>query len=271
MAAAVSIARWLLSEASSGQTPTTCADDTGNSNTLTIDYATADANWTSIAAGNGLDFVAASGTGANAKAALANISANGNIGSSLASATEASLIIRGDFTGYSGGARAFFIGTTSGNGDFAITIDTANLMIRWDREVSSTDAFVIYPLTSGLTTVGVSVDTTEATGADRCKVYYDGVLQTASSGAVLGSSKALTGINDTANSCVIGNRNNGDRGMQGPVYYCELFTGVLTATQHSDAHTALASNNDVNWVGGSQSVIPIMLNLTEPQTGGMAL
>lgn len=35
---AASIARWLLSEASFGTAPTECADDTGNGNTLTIDY-----------------------------------------------------------------------------------------------------------------------------------------------------------------------------------------------------------------------------------------
>ena len=60
MAAASSIARWLLDEASSGTTPTECADDQ-SSNTLTIDYSSGDANWTSVAAGNGLDFTASAG------------------------------------------------------------------------------------------------------------------------------------------------------------------------------------------------------------------
>jgi len=246
MAAASSIARWLLNEASSGTTPTECADDEG-SNTLTIDYSSGDAAWTSVAAGNGLDFTATAGSSNTAIAELDDIATNGDIGSSLDAVSEVSFILRATIdAGAASGSRLFAIGTNSGDTDLSIVVDTTVLRIRWDQESGGVDDTVSYSIPSGITTIGVSIDTTEAAGADRCKVYYDGSLETAA-GGTLTLDSTLDNINNTNRYATIGNRPSQNRNIDGKIYYAELFTGVLTSTQQSDAHTALASGNDANW------------------------
>ena len=119
---ATSVGRWLLDEASSGTTPTTAADDTGNSNTLTVDYSSGDAEWTSIASGNGVDFTATVATANTAILTLSDIANNGNIGSSFGSGTQQlSFIMVFDIdAGDASGPRLVQIGTDSGDGDFAI-------------------------------------------------------------------------------------------------------------------------------------------------------
>jgi len=250
MAAASSIARWLLDEASSGTAPTTCADDQG-SNDLTIDYSSGDANWTSVAAGNGLDFTATTNTANTAIAELADISTNGDIGSKLDDVSEVSMIVRCDIdAAHNNGMRLIAIGTNSGNTDISLVLhaSTPSLRVRWDQEAGGDDDEVSYLLAipSGIVTVGVSIDTTETVGADRCKLYLDGVLQ-ANQGGTITSGSTLGSINSTNRSFSLGNRPSLNRNIDGKIYYAELFNGVLTATQHSDAHTAIASDNDANW------------------------
>lgn len=246
---ATSIARWLLDDASSGTADTSTADDTGNSNTLTIDFATADGNWTSVAAGNGLDFTTAPATASTMIAELADISANGNIGSSFSGATSLSAILRGTIdAGHAFGSRVLHIGTSTGNGDFGIIAEASKLVIRWDLESGGDGGEIQFGLPSGITTIGVSIDTTAATDALRVLVYYDGVLQTLTSVPDgIAASSALGSINSSNRSVCLGNRPSQDRNVDGKIYYAELFTGVLTPTEHLDAHTALAANNDTNW------------------------
>ena len=243
-----SIARWLLDEASSGTGPTECADSAGD-NTLTIDYSSGDAAWTSVSGGNGLDFTAAAASANSAIAELADIATNGDIGSSFDAATSLScLIVTTIDNGHAFGARLLHIGTNSGNGDFGVLAEVSNLIVRWDQEGGGQE--VDYTLPSGLTTIGITIDTTESTGADRCKVYYDGSLQT-SIGGVLTINQALDDINATNRSICIGNRPSQNRNIDGKVYYAELFTGQLTATEHSDAHTALSLDNDADPFGSA--------------------
>ena len=242
---ATSIARWLLDEASSGTTPTTCSDDTGNGNTLTCNYNSGDASWTSIASGNGINIISTLTSTPGANFHLSDIVTNGNVGSSLDSTTTASCLIRVDnLAGYSSGGRVFFIGIEAGNGDFAVNATATELAVRWNQELTGGEVF--YTLPVGLTTIVVNIDTTEATAADRCKVYYNDVLQTANSGTIP-LNTALTGVNATSRGVAIGNRPANNRPSNGDFYYVELFDSVLTASEITSSHAGLSSDNDAIW------------------------
>lgn len=260
---ATSVGRWLLDEASSGTTPTTAADDTGNSNTLTVDYSSGDAAWTSVASGNGVDFTATVATASTAILTLSDIANNGNIGSSFDGSTtsvkQLSFIIVFDIdAGDASGPRLVQIGTDSGDGDFAIGTRGSDWLFRWSKESGGSD--VTYPVPgggygTGLMVMAVVIDSTETTAADRIKVYYNNVLQTANSGTI--ALNEGVDLNNSAYNFSLGNRESLNRNVDGKIYYAELFTGTLTTQEVSDAHTALISDNDSDWQAG-----PTIVNLT---------
>lgn len=236
---ATTIARYLFNEASTGTTPTTVADSSGNGNNLTITY-NSNANWTSVGAGNGLDFTAAPITTNSAKAEISDISANGTIGSSLDGVTQCSFIAVIDVdAGSASGARIFQLGTDTGNGELALVEGEFDLFVRIDGNTAAT-----FPQLSGLglQVVACVIDTTEAVQADRVKVWYDNVQQTA-----IVTDTALNATIDANNSSfdfVLGNRPSANRNFDGKMYYFELFSDKLTAQEISDSATALAADND---------------------------
>ena len=276
MTAAVSIARYLLSEASSGTTPTTSADDTGNGNTLTVNYSSGDGNWTSNSQGNGFDFTAVVTEADAAVLHFDDISTNGNIGSSLDAVTEMSAIVDMVIDSANAGpGRIFAISTGSANGDFMIGANgSRQLVLRWNN-----GADTVFPSIVSVRTVAVVVDTTQATAADRINVYYDGssTPETLSSGSYPAQNTTLATINNTNRDVTIGNRPANARGVNGQIYYAELFTGQLTTTQIADAHTQLTTvSNDTNWVataaaitsvGGDDIVLDAELNAAFVTTG----
>jgi len=258
MASAVSIARWLLSEAASGTSPTTAYDDE-NSNDLTISF-NGGGNWASDGNGNGLDFTASPAISSGPKAELADISGNGNIGSSLgASCTEISAIIVADNL-YDGGdisnaPRLFFIGSNSGNGDFAVTLlDAGAIEVRWAGESESnyTDQYSGIVSDNNTHTLAIVVDSSAAAGS-RSNVYLDGspTALTPASTAILGVS---VDFDDTSYSVVLGNRPSENRNVQAGIYYVELFTGQLTTGEVGDSHTELSTNHDANWAAAAGTI-----------------
>lgn len=257
---AVPVGRWLLDEASSGTGPSTAADDTGNSNTLTIDYSSGDAAWTSIGAGNGLDYTATVATANTAIMTLSDISNNGNIGSSFGSGTQQlSFIMVFDIdAGDASAPRLVQIGTDGGDGDFTVGTRGSDWLFRWSKEVGGSD--VTYPIPSGSYGTGVMVmaviiDSTESTAADRIKVYYNNVLQTAGSGTI--ALNESVDLDNSAYNFSLGNRETLNRNIDGKIYYAELLTGVLTATEVEDAYDALILDNDADWQGGA-TIVPLV-------------
>ncbi len=266
------IARYLLDEASSGTSPTTVADDTGNDNGLTIDYSSGDAAWNSESGGNGLDFTAAIETTDSAIAELADIVNNGNLGSSFDGATELSMIVRVTIDNSSGdGSRIFGIGTSSGNGDIAIVGGGTTLNVRFDSEDDGVE--VTYTgVPSGITTIAVVIDSTDGTAADRIRTHLDGSATplTAASG-VLTQNVAMDDINNTSRSAYIGNRPSQNRNIDGKVWYAEIGTGQLTTTEIADAHTALSSDHDSDWAAAASAAITGTMTATVDEddlTGG---
>jgi hypothetical protein len=261
MAAYSCIARWLLDEASSGTTPTTIADDE-STNDLTISYDGSNSNWTSVAAGNGWEVTS---TTAAAIAELSDIATNGNIGSSLASVTEASVImavrIDGGTTNW---PRMFAIQTDSGDGDLSIVHDnlddSESFKVRWNDDNAS-GGLATFPSiqgsggAKGFVVVVVVVDTTQATAADRVKVWYDGVSQTQGT-ITISQNSNLQSVNSTNRNMSLMNRGSLTRSTDGVMYYAEIGNGQLTTGQISTIQTALESDNDANWNGAAPATTP---------------
>jgi len=249
----VSVARYLLDEAASGTTPTECADDE-NSNTLTIDYSSGDAVWVEPASNKrGLDFTRSPAQTDTAIAELADISTNGNVGSSLDSVTQASLLMVVTVeNGSDLGARIFHIGTSSGNGDFGVIIQAdGDVGVRWDNEGGGSGIEKVFtgPTWAGLQVIAVIIDTPNATAALRMRVFVDDSELTGT-GADITQNVAIDAVNATNRSICIGNRPSQNRNIEGAIFYCELFTGILTATEITDSKTALLANNDADWQAG---------------------
>lgn len=255
------IARWLFNENSSGITPTTAADDFA-SNDLTIDMSgsTTDAQWTSNVGGNGLSFYGTTGTTSdNAAAYITDIVTNGTVGSSLNGVNTCSLILRcANLEGMSSATRAFFIGDPTGNGDFAVCLTASQLTVRWDNDTDdASECFIDLTMPSVLTTIAINIDTTQASGPDRCKIHLNGSATPESYSA--GQSTVYLAQNSTlslatTDNLAFGNDAlNGNRATEGDYFYAELFDAPLTTQEISDSHTALVSNNDIDWASAEAS------------------
>lgn len=253
MAAYNALGRWLLDEAASGTSPTTAADETGNGNTLTVDYGSSDANWTSATEGRGVDFTAAAATDDSAVLYLSDIATNGNIGSGLDSANQVYIVLQTDnIVGHVNAMRVLAVGTTSGNTDVSIIKTNSNWEVRWDQESGGANDVVRFDITqaAGRDTLIFQLDLTEAVLADRIKIYHNGTTKL---GAGAYSSNNLTlnstlgNINSTDRLMTIGNRGSRNRNPQGQIYYAEIGSGLLTASEISDIYTAVSSDNDASW------------------------
>lgn len=265
MAAAVAVARYLLSEASSGTSPTTTADDTGNGNTLTVGYSSSDAEWTSVAAGNGVDFLTAADTPSTARLYLEDIVNNGNLGSALDDAKEVWMVLAFDnIVGTSSGMRAFAIGTNSGNTDLSLIKNENDLwQARWDRESGGdVSGFVFDEAQSASGTVDVIViqfDTNQAAAADGQKAWFNDSLVSQSS-VLYTQNSILDAINQTDRWITVGNRPDRARNVQGQIYTAIIGTGVLTSQQVTDISTNLLTDNDAD---------PLAPAVTSASTGTM--
>jgi hypothetical protein len=271
---AISIARWLFNEASSGQIPTTVADDTGNGNNLTINYNTADANWTSNAAGNGLDFVAVPSTAQTARIELSDIDVNGTIYSSLNNATTFSIFINVENlvgNAVQGHLMSFGRGVDSWESTFLLNaIGTTALKVEFSEDVDGLSFVEYNSLTlATINTIRFDIDTTQAAEDDRCKLYVDNVLIPPSGAARLPLNAALYFNPALSHDFNIGNTSDRTRNIQGQIYYAELFTGTSTTQERLDSHTNVLANNDVNWWGAPPSITDIDTDeiVTQGQTG----
>lgn len=259
MTAATSIARWLLDEASSGTTPTTCADDTGNGNALQIDYSSGDAAWTSIASGNGWDVTATDNTAVGPKLYITDAVSTGNIVSSLNNAVEASLLIDCDIATPSSTVTLLRIANqASGSACLSVLMDSSRqIALVWGAEYGTYGGFDWQAIATGRTIIGIRIDSSLATSADRAILYVNGsAVSIQTSGDNISQNLAFAQEPGYNPSVSLMNNMASSNNAQGKIYYAELFTGSLTTTQLGDANTALSADNDANWAGGGSGFIP---------------
>lgn len=266
------IARYLFDEAASGTTPTTVADSSGNGNNLAITYDT-DLAWGTIAGGNALIFGGTADTDANDEKVQLTLGGSA-LGTALSGATTFGLIFHGEisggFSGY-GGTKALTITdtTTTGRAGFFSLVPVAGSGLRiYFNEVITGGAYMTFPdpTALGVNLIVVNVDTTQATAADRIKVYYDGALQ-AGSGSIPQNYALPTFTTDHA--LVIGNDHYGDRNMSGSVAYVEFSDAPYIADDIATIQTALTADNDSNWLDENPAILNIDTDnsVAQGQTG----
>lgn len=246
MAAAVSVARYLLNEASSGTAPANCADDTGNGNVLVCDY-TNNVAWTSNAQGNGVDFSTAAGQAGGGR--LHRTTLAGNLGASFPAGTKelsALFLVEVDDT-HSFGCRVINLGASNSNCEFAAFQITTTFNFTWGYD-SGNGGVAKFPALNGqgLHLVSVKINTAEANAADRIKVKYNNVPQTASSNTI--AQDSTINLNLASRYICLGGRYDSTRALDGRLYYCEIFSGILTDAQETEAYTNLSADNDSNWL-----------------------
>lgn len=239
------VCRYLFDEASSGTTPTQVADDTGNGNNLVITYS-GDSNWTSIAAGNGMEFTNAAGQANGGK--CARVLSAGNLDTSFVGATKLQAIVQVEVDDtHSFGCRVLDLGTGAGNPDFGMYQITTTFNVVWAYE-SGTGGVAKFPslVGQGPTVVAVQVDTTQAVANDRVKVWYDGVAQTPTVATTVPQNETIT-LTTGTKYISIGSRYDDTRSLNGKVYYAEIDTVLLSEAQLQSASADIAANNDANW------------------------
>ena len=259
-------ARWLFSEADSGNTPTTVFDNTGNGNDLTIDYSSGDAEWTTGESGNGLDFIAATSSSASAIAILSDIQNNGSLGTELDGASQVSgIIVTKLDTANDNGMRLFGIGTSTGNGDITVTAEASlDLTLRFDYDSGGTGGRCVFD--TGVTlsdnevhVITFTVDTNDTVDGDwnaQARMWVDGVEHVITeTNGTLSNNHVIDSINATTRSMFVGNRPSLDRNIDGAVFYAEIGTGVLTASDIAN-YNRLLENSDENWDYSKNIIAP---------------
>ena len=249
--------RWLQSEASSGTAPTSTADDEGTSD-LDMDYGTSDANWTSNADGNGIDFLNTTGS---AVAEKADLSAASSIGGELDGATEVSIIFVARIDASDNNMhRAFFIGSSSGNGELTLVIGTSTMELRWAQESGASTHRAEYAfIPSGSEDIfQFVIDTGEAAADDRCKLTLNGSFEAVNSATTITEDEAIN-TQDVNFSMCIGNRPSANRMVNMASWYLEMGTGLLTSQQLTDSRTALLLDNDADWQAAADEDVDALM------------
>ena len=237
---------YVMNEAASGTTPTNVLDSSsGTAVNLPITY-TGTSAWTSAGGGRGLTIQGATGGGTWCKSASLSGS---KVDTALAGTTKCTL----EFVVTASGTPANFeeIGGWNNPGvDDGVTLfrDNANNKLQvWSllngdgTQMAESSA----GLSAGRHVIHVVIDTTQATAANRVKIYVDGTDVTTSTSAPTQNSTLVVG----ARFFVLGDDPShtfGTNMWTGTIWYAALYAAALTAGEVSTNSTALTSNDDAN-------------------------
>lgn len=228
-------AHYNVAEASSGTTPTTTADEvtTGGAVDLTVDFQ--GGNWTSIAAGNGVELDADGEVTANPNSTKIE-DLNG---------TTSKLVLRMVGTYVTASTTSIRWGLT-GTGAYYIRMFGTGF--RFYDGANELRAAALHGLAAnGVHVWTCEIDFTEATATDRVKFYQDGVqLTTLDVG--LGIPAQNTTIDFTATSELQGGPADGDTQS---IYSLTIQTDLLGSTEEAAQASALLADNDADPDGGA--------------------
>lgn len=234
---------WTCDEAASGTGPSAALDRIGSSDC--VHAYNGELNYTSITEGEGLDYTSTSGDSGSVKE---DCSAAGTIGALMDGVQTASLLLVVQLdAGTSSSMRVCQLGTDSGNGEIAITLNTSSIEARFASEGGSNRNVYSYTPAGTLQVLAFIFDSTESTVGDRCKFHINGNATAES------PTSASINVNDTLNTQTagtnwsLGNRGSLNREVDGQIFYAELGTGLLTADQITDSYDALILDNNTDW------------------------
>lgn len=239
------VAEYLINEAETGVIPTTVIDSAGT-NDLSIIYGTY---------GN---YVNDDGRGIE----LRNIAVHAGVlqldptdystsalrtalGSALDKATI--FLVARDLAGTTNAERAYHLGSDSGNGDIAFTVDNNGALECRLGYDNGTGPYIrhVYPSVSAGTHVFAFQVDLAASQADKLRYYVDGVGTTEDT---TDDSGTLTSLDCTVTgySFNLFNRHDLTRGPGGQVLYFGIWDSVLSDTEIEEISGFLAVSNDVS-------------------------
>ncbi len=269
------IATWLFNEGAG----TVVSDSEGNGNGIVVNF-NGNGAWDDNGQGFGVSSTRTPGTGGATTAQLLNISANGNIGSSLAGATGATIYLVADVTAGSGdNPNLFRIGPSNGFSDISVVLSAQRAVtVRWGRD-SDSGGELVFPNLSVLgspaqneaVAIMVKVDTTQASVNARARVWYNGTEQNVVfNGVPIPQNTALNSINSADRGVYFLNDGENDtKNLRGIIRYGQIFDELVSDAQIASDSAALLLNNDADPTG-SDSTPPVLSSPTGVATSDVA-
>ncbi len=231
------IARYWMEEAASGQSPTQLVDDQPGQLNLPITYDTTRPSYIAPSTGRGWTSDTVSNNG------RASVLVDGTkIQTTLDGSTKASLevVVRIDAVN-SNTSRLIHIGDSSESGYFTLSTNPTNIFFNLFGDGTLRGQWGA-PWDGTRKVFHLVYDSTQATAADRVKLYQDGVLQSKTGGTDPPLNETISVPN--LKYFAIGNRELGGRSVDGDITYAAVYDGALSASDISSQATALLANDD---------------------------
>lgn len=253
------IVEHLFSEAASGSAPTSVADSSGNSRPLSISYGSSAASWASNGEGKYLDFTAAAGS----SAAYARVATNvGGLGAAINGLNKLTLVVKvQDITNGIYPSSPIAEIATAASDQFGLYRSDISLYVVTH---GGSEIAAFYATDSG--SIAVVVDTTQATAADRIKVYErDGSTNSAvtlDSYDAPALNSAISVSSDSSTWLIYGNSADLSRSLDGGIKYGRLDNTALTQSEVYAIFDAITSNDDASTLISGTSVNPSAGSLT---------
>jgi len=228
------VARWEFEEADSGTSPASVADVSGVGsawNLTTVDYGSGNAAWMKVGSKRGWESTSVNGTQRVAR----QLTEGTKIYDTLNGKQKLTLELLVQIDALNGGnGRVVVINDNAGSDPVFGLAGTSlsSVTIHFNgTNAGSVDlsAFAGQPIV-----VHLEIDTTQATAADRRKLYVNGSAQTISGGSSITQNAGMdTGERDW----IIFNRQSGgsfDRSCDGIMFYCAVYENVLSGTDRTN-------------------------------------
>ncbi len=249
-----------FNEAASGTSPQVLIDTAYNDFpvNLGITYG-ASGQWTSIAAGRGLSLAGSAGNG-GLKQGLTNTKYQ----KAYSGATTLTLTVVAD-TSTAGATTRDLGGIANTGGQIVVEMLHLNTNTSWAVNIIDGAGVATANYTPGLHVFTVVVDTSQATAANRLKLYLDGVLQTLTGTPTFPPQNTVldnVASNWAINTVVLGQFTINLQPMNGILYGAAFYAAALAASDVAAESTAWLANNDVSPDG------PTITSWLAPQTVG---
>lgn len=242
------LAEWFFNDGASGQTPTTVADSSPNSNDLTVDFNGTSAEWASNAAGGYLNVTAAAQSG-NVNAGRMAMNAGG-LGAALEGAQQFVVFVKTEGLGLGAYPESpiVHIGPNGGT-DLEVTVADVGVagMISF-RAAGGQFRFYGY----ADTIFAFVFDGANATDADKIKCYKrSGATNSQVTGVdiqeyVAPTANSMSGINDATTFLTMMQNAADNNNATGGLKFVRFESGILTQQEIFDAFDALAANDDAD-------------------------
>jgi hypothetical protein len=246
------IARYLLNEASSGNSVTQINSTVNSYHLNEIDYNGTAMFWTQNSAGN--KGIRSTSISQQQHARRKVTTGDTLISASVGNKWTWEIVIDGDMLGSANNDRVVAVHrrTSTGISAFSIVVNTTEFFCTgFNNSSSITDGTFLHSmlrsdLVAGRNIIHLVIDSTLATAADRAKFYLNGVFKspsTTTNTVIQNSTLAI----DTDYDLILFNRGDGvnlTRSPQGNLYYAALYNKVLTQDEINVNYSALITSDD---------------------------